>query len=153
MKKKEQKIIKNLTIFGGATLLTGALAFAGIKLYDNNVDHTNEVCLLTKLCGVEHQREQIEEETGMYLPLHNEEQTFHKTYTFEKEILKDVPGVYGFKATLEDGTVGYKIIETTFSQRDVITETVERDIVVKAGADEIVLVDRNNYSTKTLKLK
>lgn len=153
MKKQENKIIKNLTIFGGATLLTGTLAIAGVKLYDYNIDHTNEVCLITKLFGVEHQIEQIEEETLKYLPLHNEEQTFHKTYSFEKEIRKEIPGVYGFQTSSEDGELKYEIIEATFSQRDVVTETFERDIVVSAGDDEIVLVDKNNYSTKTLKLR
>ncbi len=153
MKKEENKFIKNLTIFGGATLLTGALVIMGAKIYDDNINHTNEVCLLTKVFGVEHQIEQIEEENIKYLLLHNEHQVFHQTVTSKKEEINEVPGMYGFQTITVDGNMDYTIIENVYSQKKDIKETFERDIVISAGVDEIILVDKNNYSTKTLKLR
>lgn len=161
-KKNNKKIVKNLTMFGGAVLLTGALATGGLLLYDNGIDHSEEVCVLTKIFGVDHQISQIQEEKPWFIPVYNDEQTFHhehkymtgtETKNYETYIEEEVP-VYGYddNGNMVKIKVENKLVPITGQRVEPTYGTYEEDITVTANDSEIQLYDPDRGTVKTLKL-
>lgn len=161
-KKNNKKIVKNLTMFGGAVLLTGALATGGLLLYDNGIDHSEEVCVLTKIFGVDHQISQIQEEKPWFIPVYNDEQIFHhehkymtgtETKNYETYIEEEVP-VYGYddNGNMVKIKVENKLVPITGQRVEPTYGTYEEDITVTANDSEIQLYDPDRGTVKTLKL-
>lgn len=161
-KKNNKKIVKNLTMFGGAVLLTGALATGGLALYDNGIDHSEEVCVLTKIFGVDHQISQIQEEKPWFIPVYNDEQIFHhehkymtgtETKNYETYIEEEVP-VYGYddNGNMVKIKVENKLVPITGQRVEPTYGTYEEDITVVADDSEIQLYDPDRGTVKTLKL-
>lgn len=161
-KKNNKKIVKNLTIFGGAVLITGALATGGLALYDNGIDHSEEVCIITKIFGAEHQISQIQEETPWLIPVYNDEQTFHHeheymTGTETKDYvtyIEEAVTVYEYD---ENGNkvnprIEFRLFPITAQRVEPTYGIYEEDITVVADDSEIQLYDQDRGTVKTLKL-
>lgn len=161
-KKNNKKIVKNLTMFGGAVLLTGALATGGLALYDNGIDHSEEVCVLTKIFGVDHQISQIQDEKNWFIPVYNDEQTFHYentymtgtetvTYTAYIEEEVEVPR-YDENGNIVGTNKEYRLIPINAEKEKPTYGIYERDITVTADDSEMKLYDKFTGAIKTLKL-
>ena len=166
-KKVNKKFVKNLKLYGGAVLLTGLLTggiVAGtVLINEKNTDHSEAVCLMTEMFGVEHQRNKIKEEKPWIIPVYNDEQTFYckhkymtgtKPITYTTYIEQEVP-VYDYD---ENGNmviikVENKLIGITAKGETPIYETCDIETNVCADNSEIKLYDQDRGTVKTLKLK
>ena len=75
-KKVNKKLVKDLKLYGGAVLLTSGIVAGTVLINEKNTDHSEAVCLMTEMFGVEHQINQIKEEKPWIIPVYNDEQTF-----------------------------------------------------------------------------
>lgn len=166
-KKVDKKLVKDLKLYGGAVLLTGLLTggiVAGtVLINEKNTDHSEEVCLMTEMFGVEHQINKIKEEKPWIIPVYNDEQTFHcehkymtgtEPITYITYIEQEVP-VYDYD---ENGNmviikVENQLIPITAERETPIYETRDIETNVCADDSEIKLYDREMGTVKTLKLK
>ena len=72
-KKANKKLVKNLKLYGGAVLLTGGIVAGTVLINEKNTDHSETVCLMTEMFGVEHQINKIKEEKPWIIPVYNDE--------------------------------------------------------------------------------
>lgn len=166
-KKVNKKLVKNLKLYGGAVLLTGLLTggiVAGtVLINEKNTDHSETVCLMTEMFGVEHQINKIKEEKPWIIPVYNDEQTFHREHkymigtepiTYTTYIEQEVP-VYDYD---ENGNmviikVENQLIPITAEKEAPKYETRDIETNVCADDSEIKLYDQDRGTVETLKLK
>ena len=162
-KKANKKLVKDLKLYGGAVLLTGGIVAGTVLINEKNTDHSETVCLMTEMFGVEHQINKIKEEKPWIIPVYNDEQTFHREHkymigtepiTYTTYIEQEVP-VYDYD---ENGNmviikVENKLIPITAEKEAPIYETCDIETNVCADDSEIKLYDQDRATVKTLKLK
>lgn len=164
-KKVDKKLVKDLKLYGGAVLLTGLLTggiVAGtVLINEKNTDHSEEVCLMTEMFGVEHQINKIKEEKPWIIPVYNDEQTFHREHkymtgtepiTYTTYIEQPVY-VYDENGDMVKTKVENKLIAITAEKEIPIYETRDIETNVCADDSEIKLYDQDRGTVKTLKLK
>lgn len=164
-KKVDKKLVKDLKLYGGAVLLTGLLTggiVAGtVLINEKNTDHSEEVCLMTEMFGVEHQINKIKEEKPWIIPVYNDEQTFHREYkymtgtepiTYTTYIEQPVY-VYDENGDMVKTKVENKLIAITAEKEIPIYEIRDIETNVCADDSEIKLYDQDRGTVKTLKLK
>lgn len=162
-KKANKNFVKDLKLYGSAVLLTSGIVAGTVLINEKNTDHSETVCLMTEMFGVEHQINKIQEEKPWIIPVYNDEQTFHhehkymtgtETVDYKTYIEQEVP-VYDYD---ENGNmviikVENKLIPITAEKEAPIYETCDIETNVCADDSEIKLYDQDRATVKTLKLK
>lgn len=136
LEEEVKKVVKNLTILGGASAAAATILAigAGLSVVHDTIHHDEKICIMTKLFGVNHQIREIDEETkGYYMGLYNDK----ITYMFEECREEEV--------TVYEGNAEFTKIRLV---PETYTKTVEAD------DDEIKIVNTlTGDVVKTLKLK
>ena len=125
-----------VTAIAVSTLISALSINKGIKIYDDNINHLSEYCLLNDILGVEHQINKINEEYG---------KNGIKAYEVKdnKVILKScckdiIPRKSGYYYKLPDG---YRIIHGEL-EREVNIDDEDVKIVITSG--EVIPFDDEN---------
>ena len=161
-KKANKNFVKNLKLYGSAVLLTSGIVAGTVLINEKNTDHSETVCLMTEMFGVEHQINKIKEEKPWIIPVYNDEQTFHhehkymtgtETVDYKTYIEEEVP-VYGYdeNGDMAKIKVESKLIPITGQKVQPTYEIYKEDITVCADDSEIKLYDQGRGMVKTLKL-
>lgn len=160
-KKVNKKLVKNLKLYGGAVLLTSGIIAGTVLINEKNTDHSEAVCLMTEMFGVEHQINKIKEEKPWIIPVYNDEQTFHcehkymtgtEPITYTTYIEQPVYA-YDENGDMVKTKVENKLIAITAEKEAPIYETRDIETNVCADDSEIKLYDQDRGTVKTLKLK
>ena len=123
MEKKINK--KKIAKYVGAGLLCTALTIgAGIKVYDAQIDHYNEICPLNSVFGIEHQIWAIDNDNDF---------TTHASLVEDGIVEENIPAAIVYTAP-----DGYKLAFDARTGQSFYTKQVDGEIVDKIPAKPII---------------